>query len=420
MRSRRGLVRSELGRGGEEVRAGPDARPVPQQGPARLGGVRAAARRALRQGASADHARRADEKALALRAHRCDAQDQCPHPHHHGRRGRSVPRAGAPHEAPYPDRRAGRSALVRPYDQPRGAGAFQPRAARVLPACRRGPRRPARSALARHRHPRLRPEVILVTGGAGFVGLNVVEQLAARGERVAVYDLSVPRIDVPAELGDVTDVQALERAFAKHRPAAVIHLAAITAGRERDAREPGRIAEVNLIGTINVLAAARRHAVQRFVHASTGAVYGTAGIGAREPLDEERDRAVPESMYGITKYAAERSCLRLGELWQMDVRVGRLATAFGRWEHATSARDRLSPPTEIARMARRGGEAVFPPLGATDYIYAPDLASALLALLDALDAAPSALPPRHRRLLGVAPEWCELLAPRCPGFRWRE
>ena len=261
--------------------------------------------------------------------------------------------------------------------------------------------------------------MILVTGGAGFVGLNVVEQLAARGDRVAVYDLSAPRIDVPAELGDVTDVQALERAFSKHRPAAVIHLAAITAGRERDAREPRRIAEVNLLGTINLLEAARRHGVQRFLYASTGAVYGAAGIGAREPLDEERDRAVPESMYGITKYAAERSCLRLGELWQMDVRVGRLASAFGRWEHATSARELLSPPTEIARMARGGGEAVFPPLGATDYIYAPDLASALLALLDARS-------PRHRLYhLGTGaswalPEWCELLAQRCPGFRWRQ
>jgi len=261
--------------------------------------------------------------------------------------------------------------------------------------------------------------VILVTGGAGFVGLNVIEQLHARGDRVLVYDLSAPSIAVPAEPGDVTDLEALERAFAKHRPAAVIHLAAITAGRERDAREPRRIAEVNLVGTINVLEVARRHGVQRFVYASTGATYGTAGVGAPEPLDEERDRPVPASMYGITKYAAERTCLRLGELWQMDVRVGRLATAFGRWEHATSARDRLSPPTEIARIARRGGEAVFPPLGTTDYIYAPDLASALIALLD----APS---PRHRLYhLGTGaawalPEWCESLAQRCPGFRWRE
>ena len=261
--------------------------------------------------------------------------------------------------------------------------------------------------------------MILVTGGAGFVGLNFIEQLHARADRVAVYDVSPPMIEVPAEAGDVTDVEALERAFAKHRPEAVIHLAAITAGPERDAREPRRIAEVNLLGTINVLEAARRHRVQRFVYASTGAIYGAAGIGAREPLDEERDRPVPASMYGITKYAAERTCLRLGELWQMDVRVGRLATAFGRWEHATDVRDTISPPTQIARIARRGGEAVFPSLGATDYIYAPDLASALMAVLDARA-------PRHRLYhLGTGaawalPEWCELLAQRCTGFHWRE
>src|SRR5207248_595574 len=70
--------------------------------------------------------------------------------------------------------------------------------------------------------------------------------------------------------------------------------------------------EVNLSGTINVLDAARRHGVARFVYASTGALYGAAGVGAPAPLDEERDRPLPESMYGITKYAAERTSLRPG------------------------------------------------------------------------------------------------------------
>jgi nucleoside-diphosphate-sugar epimerase len=176
---------------------------------------------------------------------------------------------------------------------------------------------------------------------------------------------------------------------------------------------------VNFIGTLNVLEAARAHKVERFVHASTGALFGAAGVGVPEPLEEERHRPLPESMYGITKYAAERSCLRLGALWGLDVRVGRLALAFGRWEHASGVRDRLSPPTEIARMALAGGEAVFPPLGATDYIYGPDVARALIALADA--KAPS-----HRLYhLGTGaawalPEWCKLLEKRCPGFRWRE
>ena len=265
--------------------------------------------------------------------------------------------------------------------------------------------------------------MILVTGGAGFVGLNVVEQLLARGEDVVLYDLSPPpsefRGDCEFEQGDTTDRDRLERVFSERRPQRVIHLAAITAGPARDAREPRRIAEVNLIGTINVLEAARNHGVQRVVHASTGALYGAAGVGVEEPLDEERHRPVPETMYGITKYAGERSVLRLGTLWDMDVRIGRLALAYGRWEYASGLRDRLSPPTEIAKLALAGAEAVFPPLGATDYIYGPDVARALLALLDAGKTS-------HRLYhLGTGaawslPEWCAVLARRYPRFRWRE
>jgi nucleoside-diphosphate-sugar epimerase len=264
--------------------------------------------------------------------------------------------------------------------------------------------------------------MILLTGGAGFVGLNVAEQLLARGDEVLILDLRAP----PAFFskagfveGDVANPVFVHEVFRKNRIARVIHMAAITAGPERDAREPRRIAEVNLIGTLNVLEASRSFAVQRFVHASTGALFGAAGIGVSEPLDEERHRPVPESMYGITKYAAERACLRLAALWGLDVRVGRLALAFGRWEHASGVRDRLSPPTEIARIAVKGGEAVFPPLGVTDYIYAADVARALIALADA-EA------PAHRLYhLGTGaawslPEWCRRLEPRCPGFRWRE
>jgi nucleoside-diphosphate-sugar epimerase len=264
--------------------------------------------------------------------------------------------------------------------------------------------------------------MILLTGGAGFVGLNVAEQLLARGDEVAIFDLRPPPDGFSGALfiqGDVTDRAALELAFSKQKIERVVHMSAITAGPERDAREPQRIAEVNLIGTLNVLQTSRKFGVRRFVHASTGALFGAAGVGVSEPLDEERHRPVPESMYGITKYAAERSCMRLAALWDLDVRIGRLALAFGRWEHASGVRDRLSPPTEIARIALAGGEAVFPPLGDTDYIYGPDVAAALIALLDAV--APS-----HRLYhLGTGaawslPKWCDLLARRFPKFRWRE
>ena len=82
--------------------------------------------------------------------------------------------------------------------------------------------------------------MILVTGGAGFVGLNVAEQLAARGEDVVLYDLAPPppqfKWKVVAEKGDVTNRARLEEVFLEHQPKQVVHLAAIAS----PARPPTR------------------------------------------------------------------------------------------------------------------------------------------------------------------------------------
>ena len=89
--------------------------------------------------------------------------------------------------------------------------------------------------------------MILVTGGAGFVGLNVAEQLSARGEQVVLYDLSAPppefKWKVVVEKGDVTNRTRLEEVFLEHQPKQVVHLAAITARPQRDASAPRRIAD---------------------------------------------------------------------------------------------------------------------------------------------------------------------------------
>src|SRR5262245_40355570 len=421
VRSRGLLFRSQLVGSRSQVCLRPDARPVPEQGPARLGGVCAPARRAFGEGPGAHHARRADAPAFAVRAGRGYEAHRRAHAHRHRRRGRPLPRARAPDEAQHLELGPGGAAARRPHHQHRGPGSIQPGPLRVLHAGRLRPRRAARPALARLRDPRLQ-EMILLSGGSGFIGLNVAEQILARGEEVLIFDLRPPPPSFAKALfvhGDVSSPETVWDLFEKHSPTHVIHMSAITAGPERDAREPRRIAEVNLLGTLNVLEASKKAGVRRFVHASTGALFGAAGMGVLEPLDEERHRPVPESMYGITKYAAERSCLRLAALWGLDVRIGRLAMAFGRWEHETGVRDRLSPPTEIARIAHAGREAVFPPLGDTDYIYGPDVASALIALLDA--TAPS-----HRLYhLGTGsawalPAWCKLLEKRFPKFRWHE
>ena len=124
-------------------------------------------------------------------------------------------------------------------------------------------------------------------------------------------------------------------------------------------------------------------------------------------------------MYGITKYAAERTCLRLADYGSWTCASAASRTAFGRWEHASGARDRLSPPTEIARIARAGGEAVFPPLGDTDYIYAPDIGERAHRAPRCKGAEAPPVSSGHRRGMGAA-AMVRTPGEAFPKFRWRE
>ena len=155
------------------------------------------------------------------------------------------------------------------------------------------------------------------------------------------------------------------------------------------------------------------------VHVGTGAVYGDLGIVPGNQLDEVSDLPRPVGMYPITKYAAERACLRLGALWGMDIVVGRLAMVFGRWEHESGARDRMALPLQTVRLALRGEEArILRVAELRDWIYGPDVAAGLIALLDA--------PKLESRVFHVGTgmpwdigDWCERLVGRYPGFRYR-
>ena len=270
----------------------------------------------------------------------------------------------------------------------------------------------------------------LVTGGTGFVGLNLLEQLLGRGDEVVCLAVNAlpgaaarDFAKLPGKLhvvqGDVTAPGSIDEAIARYGCRRMIHAAAITAGTGRDELEPARVVEVNLLGTINALQAARKANIDRFVYPSTGGHFGEAGIGVDHLLDEEADRPVPNSMYGISKYAAERTVLRLGALWSMDVRIGRVAVVYGRWEYETGLRDSMTTILQATRLAMAGGEAVFPKLGAADWIYSVDIARALTALLDA--------PATKHRLYHLAIEspfdmvaWCERLQRRYPAFKFRE
>lgn len=148
---------------------------------------------------------------------------------------------------------------------------------------------------------------ILVTGGAGFIGSNLVDALLARGYRVRVLDnLSTGKRDNLAQdakleliVGDVADPACVRRAV--QGCAAVVHLAAV-ASVQASVEDPLGTHQSNLVGTLNLCEAMREFGVRRVLFASSAAVYGNNGEG--EAIDEQTPKA-PLTPYAADKLASE-------------------------------------------------------------------------------------------------------------------
>ncbi|MGE0425238.1 MAG: NAD-dependent epimerase/dehydratase family protein [Reyranellaceae bacterium] len=225
---------------------------------------------------------------------------------------------------------------------------------------------------------------ILIIGGAGFVGMSIAEALLARGDSVTLFDTREPYAALPGNpatiVGDVRRDEDVARAFAG-KPDIVIYGAAITADAARDAAEPQRVLDVNLGGLPRVMGAARAAGVKRFILLSSASAFGDAAF-REAPLAEDDPPPAPSSLYSITKFAGEGVARRLGALWSMDVRMVRLSAVFGPWEHPTGARDTLSPPFQVAQLARSRKPIVLPRDTPRDWVYSRDVAGAVLALID--------------------------------------
>jgi UDP-glucose 4-epimerase len=174
---------------------------------------------------------------------------------------------------------------------------------------------------------------ILVTGGAGFIGSHIVDQLIAEEHEVAVVDNlwnegggKESNLNPKARFyrADITDDAALARIFDEVRPERVSHQAA-QHSVAISTKNPHLDARVNVIGLLNVLTNCTRVGVKKIVFASSGATYGTP---TRLPIDEDTTQR-PESPYGITKMVAEHYLRYWNEAQGLNYTALRYGNVYG-------------------------------------------------------------------------------------------
>jgi UDP-glucose 4-epimerase len=235
----------------------------------------------------------------------------------------------------------------------------------------------------------------LVTGGAGFIGSNLVDALLARGDEVTILDdLSTGRrenlegaLGKGASLveGDVRDGAAVAELAQSVRPEAIFHLAAQIDVRKSVA-DPFFDSSINVGGTANMLEAARLAGAARFVFVSTGgAIYGE-GEGQGLPLGEGTPIA-PLSPYGQSKFAAEGYLALYERLYGLSGVSLRLGNVYG------PRQDPLGEAGVIAifcgRLREGGRPTVFGDGRQTrDYVYVGDVVGAALAAAGAAVTGP--------------------------------
>lgn len=245
----------------------------------------------------------------------------------------------------------------------------------------------------------------LVTGGTGFVGINLVRDLAAAGHEVVSVDVGAPDVLATAFLapwaervhwvtGDLTDPAVLAAVGRDHRIDRVVHAAAYTPYEDQERTHFRYAFDNNLTAHLNLIDFVVAHGVARLLFVSTMAVYSpeyftepTGHVRYRE--DEPLD---PHHVYGIGKLAGEALQRRAAHLFGFDAVSVRLAQNWGPMERVTPFHARMSIPWYWAAQAAAGEPIVASPHGSgvtngrrlnQDHPYVLDTARAVRGLLTA-------------------------------------
>ena len=230
---------------------------------------------------------------------------------------------------------------------------------------------------------------VLVTGGAGFIGSNLVEALLGRGDDVRVLDnfATGSRANL-AELGrDVEviegDLRSYERVHTAVRGVEVVFHQGALGSVPRSVQDPLTSTAVNVEGTLNVLLAARDEGIRRVVAASSSSVYGDGGHFPRV----ETQAPNPISPYAVAKLAAERFCVSFTRVYGIETVALRYFNVFGRRQDPTSQYAAVVP--RFIRAIAEGRAVTVHGDGeqSRDFTYVDNVVAANLLAADAAGAS---------------------------------
>ena len=228
---------------------------------------------------------------------------------------------------------------------------------------------------------------ILVTGGAGFIGSHLVERLMETGHQVDVIDefndfydprikranLEGVRADIRIHEADIRDASAVDRIVSGGGYDTIIHLAA-RAGVRPSIKEPRLYIDTNIIGTYNLLEAARQAGIGRFICASSSSVYGVLKTA---PFREDMALTETISPYAATKLAAEQLCSNYSHLYGMRTVNLRFFTVYGPRQRPDLAIHKFTRFIHEGKLIDQFGD------GSTrrDYTYVDDIIQGVMACL---------------------------------------
>jgi UDP-glucuronate 4-epimerase len=231
---------------------------------------------------------------------------------------------------------------------------------------------------------------ILLTGGAGFIGSHVAEELIRRGTKLSIVDnldnfyapsrkrLNLQEIQNAGSYeffeADVRDMDALRKVAERVQPEIVIHLAA-RAGVRPSIEQPALYESVNVAGTVNLLEIAREFKVQRLIFGSSSSVYGIANT---VPFCEDDLKTRPISPYAATKLAAELMCYTYTHLYGLTTLCLRFFTVYGPRQRPDLAIHKFTALIEAGKPIPVFGDGSM----GRDYTYVDDIVSGVVASLE--------------------------------------